>query len=374
MNLADLLGYADIHQLSQIAKSYGCECNGHSKHELIQTILTTVSRKQWLDRLIANMDIADIRFINSLLFDSKTGYSVEELTARATQARFAAPGQETDASREMIVDFKQRGWLFSGYSQQTRYLLQVPDDLKRKIERSLEKRLAQDIVITDEPAAYRDEHTLLADDILYFLRYTAKEELPLTMEGAIYKRNLHALLDGMAVKEAPLGRVGFRFGYGRRFRDYPDRFSFLYDYCYYQGLIREDDGILRLTENGIARVNGLNREDLGQIFRLWIRLYKGPIPNVLAIANWVIRLSSNWVSVRSLTACLSPLIKPFYYDSPETVLQQRIIHMLMHLGLLQIGEHQEHGTVVRANEAASRIVQRTSVKEEETIRLPMKAR
>lgn len=34
MNFADMLGYADIAQLSRIADVYQCECNGHSKRML----------------------------------------------------------------------------------------------------------------------------------------------------------------------------------------------------------------------------------------------------------------------------------------------------------------------------------------------------
>ena len=370
MNLADMLSYADIHQLGKIAVSYGCECNGHSKNELIQAILSAIGKRELIDSFVHKMSMEDIRFINSLLFESKSGYSMEELTARARQARFVQPGQETELSREMIVTYKHRGWLFNGYSQQTRYLFHVPDDIKTVIRRSLETRFVASLTYVDEPTAYRDEQWLIIDDIRHLLRYLATEDVLLTTDGTIYKRTLLSLFEGFAVKEEPLGRVGFRFGYGRKFREYPDRFSFIYDYCYYQHWIEEDEGKLILTELGQAKAESLNKDELGQIYRLWLRLYKGPIPNVLPLAYWLIRLSERWVTVASIIACLCPLVKPYYYDTPESVLERRMIHMLMHLGLLQIGEHPLHGAVIRATKTAAAVIKGISVSEEETIRLP----
>ncbi|UUZ79431.1 hypothetical protein LJK88_30305 [Paenibacillus sp. P26] len=71
MNLADMLSYADIHDLSRIADTYQCECNGHSKNELIQSILSTVGRKEVFQRQVDALSIEDIRFLNSLLFDPR---------------------------------------------------------------------------------------------------------------------------------------------------------------------------------------------------------------------------------------------------------------------------------------------------------------
>lgn len=372
MNLADMLCYADIHQLGKIASSYGCECDGHSKNELIQSILTAIGRKECIDNFVRNMSVEDIRFVATLLFENKPGYSLEELTARARQARFVSPGEETDLSREMIVLYKQRGWLFNGYSQQTKFLFHVPEDLKRKIGDSLEDRFRASLHYVDEPLAYRDEQTLIMDDILSLLRFIAGQDIPLTADGSIYKRTLTSVLEGFSVKEEPLGRVGFRFGYGRRFREYPDRFSFIYDYCFFHNLLHEEGNFLQLTELGRTRAAASHKEELGQIFRLWIRLYKGPIPNVLPLTNWILRLSRRWVTVESLIGCLRPLVKAYYYDTSETVLERRIIHMLMHMGLLQIGEHGEEGTVIRATGVAGSVVRGTKVGEEETIRLPEK--
>ena len=182
----------------------------------------------------------------------------------------------------------------------------------------------------------------------------------------IYRRVLAQLLDGMTVKEQPLSKAGWRFGYGRRFRDYPDRFSFIYDYCYYNELIREQDVELQLTEKGQKYVADNNKDDLGQMYRLWIRLYKGPIPNLLALTHWVQRLSSRWVTAHSLIQCLSPMVKPFYYDSAEAIVEQRILQMMMHLGLIRIGEN-VNGKVVQATQMALSVIRGVKVSEEDVI-------
>ena len=42
MNLAELLTYADIGQIHKIIDSYQCQCDRHSKTEMIQQLIFTV--------------------------------------------------------------------------------------------------------------------------------------------------------------------------------------------------------------------------------------------------------------------------------------------------------------------------------------------
>lgn len=49
MNLADMLTYADIGQLTAIAGRYQCECKRNSKHDLIQSILITLGSREFMD-------------------------------------------------------------------------------------------------------------------------------------------------------------------------------------------------------------------------------------------------------------------------------------------------------------------------------------
>src|SRR5690348_3272925 len=98
MNLADMLCYADIVQLTRIAETYDCRCSGHSKNELIQSILTAVHRRESLELRVGEMSEDDMRFLNSLLFESRTAYSLEELTARAFGAGFVSDAGQTSST------------------------------------------------------------------------------------------------------------------------------------------------------------------------------------------------------------------------------------------------------------------------------------
>lgn len=368
MNLADMLSYADIHELGRIANTYECECNGHSKNELIQSILSTALRREIFEKHIQSLNLEDIRFLNSLLFDPRNAFSIEELIARVQQSRFQKDESVEWNPRDMVIKFKKLGWLFNGYSQQTKFLFHVPNDLKRKFSDVLTGLFKQSLSQTHEPSVYRDEQLLIIEDIFHFLTFISHvQELPLTTEGAIYKRQLQQILDRLSVQEEMVSKGSWRFGYGRMFKDYPNRFSFIYDYCYYRQLISEQGQVLTLTEEGKARLLEGKKENLAEVYKFWLRLYKNPIPNVQSLTGWVDRLSGQWVTLASLSAVLCKLVKPFYYDSSESIVEQRILQMMMHLGLIRIGEDHENGMVVQVTKMGSKVIQGTFVAEEDKV-------
>ncbi|MCD1260247.1 hypothetical protein B5M42_015655 [Paenibacillus athensensis] len=370
MNLADMLCYSDIHELSRIALTYECECNGHSKNELIQSILNTVGRRDIFERYVRNLQVEDVRFLNSLLFDSRNSFSLEELTARAKQTRFQEKDDGGWNPRDTIGKFKRHGWLFNGYSQQTKYLFQVPEDLKRRFCDVLAAGFRERLAAGPEPEVYRDEQQLIVDDTLQFLRFIAQHgDIPLTAEGTMYKRQLQQVLDTMSVGEEMVAKGAWRFGYGRMFKEYPNRLSFIYDYCYYHRLIAESDRKLTLTEEGQARVAEGRKENNAQLYRFWLRLYKNPIPNLQSIVQWLERLTQGWVTAESLGGVLGELIKPFYYDTAQSIFEQRILQMMMHLGLLRIGEAERQAQVVRITKLGSEIIRGTYVAEEDKVTL-----
>ncbi|WP_282935616.1 hypothetical protein [Paenibacillus sp. RC67] len=369
MNLADMLSYADIHDLSRIANTYNCDCSGHSKNELIQSILSTVNRREIFERQVIDLSIEDIRFLNSLIFDQRGSFSLEELIARVQQSRFVKVEDELWNPRDMISRFKQRGWLFNGYSQNTRYLFQVPADLKRRFSDALTKQFRQQLVTTNEPIVYRDEQKLITDDIYHFLHFVNQNEAALTSDNTMYKRQLQQVLDRLSVKEEPVGKTAWRFGYGRFFKEYPNRFSLIYDYCYYAELITEHNQVLALSDKGKDKVALGHKEDVMQVYKFWLRLYKNAIPNLQSLLYWIEKLATNWVTLASMKSALLPLVRPFYYDSAESVLEQRILQMMMHLGLIRIGETEEEGTVIQMSKLGSSVVQGIYVSDEDKISL-----
>ena len=107
------------------------------------------------------------------------------------------------------------------------------------------------------------------------------------------------------------------------------------------------------------------------MYKFWLRLYKNPIPNVQSIVAWIDRLGGQWVTMASLGEVLCKLVKPFYYDSSESIVEQRILQMMMHLGLIRIGEDQENGAVIQVTKLGTKVIQGTFVAEEDKVVLFM---
>jgi hypothetical protein len=238
--------------------------------------------------------------------------------------------------------------------------------MKARFTETLAKQFQSEFTYTDEPPVYRDEQGLIAEDIFHFLHFLYHQDVPLTADLSMYKRPLQQIVDRMSVIEE-LPKAGWRFGYGRNFRDLPSRLSIIYDYCYYQGLISEGNSMLVLTDKGRQTYLSGKREDLSHVYRLWFKIYKNPIPNLQSIVYWVDRLARDWVQVDALAKVLCPLLRPFYFDTSEAIFEKRVLLMMMHLGLLRLGEDESHGRVVRMTKLGIGIVTGTYVPEEEKI-------
>lgn len=368
-----------------------------------------MNRREVFEAQIGALKLEDLRFMNSLLFDARDAFSLEELVARVQQSKFgnaeaqqgasaekraeetatAAPAGKKPAAkasaakrtakskaakerpepesgpRETISRFKQYGWLFNGYAGPERYLFQVPSDLKERFKQSMERRLTSEVVYADEePHAYRDEQMLMGEDVSQLLTFLHLHEVPLASDGTMYKRTVLQLLELFGVKESLPGKGEWRFGYGRKIKDYPNRLSLIYDYCYYQGWIAEYDERLELTSSGKERQALRTTEGTDKLYRFWLRLYKGPVPNIRSLVHWIDKLGVRWVKSETVMRTLTPYVKPFYYDQPETILEQRLIGMMMHLGLLRIGDHAEHGQVIRMTPLGRTVVAGMSLDDE----------
>ncbi|GAB1156926.1 hypothetical protein YWY31_29510 [Paenibacillus illinoisensis] len=345
MNLADMLTFADIGQLNRIADYYQCECKPNSKHELIQSILTTLGSRRFFEQQVSELNVAHLRFLNNLLFDPRQYFGMEELVAIARQSMDKKESESGASPRDLIVRFTKSGWLFNGTTQHTKYLYQVPQDLKMRFRDVLSAHLKAGITTTNEPPMYRDEYHLLVDDLKLFLQFVQQHEITLNAEGMMYRRSQQQVMDHLHVSETLVGKAGWRFGYGRSFKDYPDRFALLYDYAFHHRLVREEQGLLKLTAAGEEKRGAENTAEMIQLFRFWLRLYKGAIPNLSSIVYWTGECAPGWSTAESLFRQIGPLIQPFYYDTPETIYETRVVKMMLHLGMLRIGEQEGESTV-----------------------------
>ncbi|WP_379129245.1 hypothetical protein [Paenibacillus sp. sgz500958] len=347
MNLADMLSYADIGQLTAIAGRYQCECKQNSKHDLIQSILIATGSKEFMKEQIRGCSPRDLRFMNTLMFDERNSFSLEDLLATARQAYFDAPAESNNSYREAVARFKNSGWIFNGSSQQTRFMYQVPQDLKKRFREHLGEHIKEKIIRSGEPDVYRDEGDLTLQDLMLMLQYIRDNEPELNLEGALYKRVQQGLMNALNIPEPLLVKGGWTFGYGRASQHYPPRLALLYDYARHRRWIAEEGSRLKLTLTGNTVLDGGKSDSLMQLYSFWLRLYKGAIPNLPSLVYWISTCTWEWTTASSLDAAVGWLIKPFYYDDAGTVLEKRILGMMLHLGLLRIGET-PGGLVVKA--------------------------
>ncbi|AOZ91330.1 hypothetical protein [Paenibacillus crassostreae] len=368
MNLADMLTFADIGQLTTIASHYQCECRKNSKHELIQSILVALNGKDFIGQQIRSLSVDDLRFLNAILFDSRNYFNVEELIAIIKQTSFADVENGTSreqiqnpSSRETIARFKKSGWLFNGLLQDTKYLYQVPRDLKERFRKELGEYFKSSLIHSGEPAVYREEQGLLVEDLDCFLRYVHQHEIEMNHDCAMYRRNQQQLMESFHISEPLLSKGGWRFGYGKTFHLYPSRLSLIYDYALHMGYIDELSHRLIMTKIGLEYLEQGKSEDMVYIFRYWLRLYKRPIPNLNSIVYWIGQCCHDWVTLSSLYEAIGWLIKPFYYDTSQSIIEQRIIQMMMHLGFVRIGESEGEGTVVKMTLWGNRMLENDMV-------------
>ncbi|MBH8601299.1 hypothetical protein [Thermoactinomyces sp. CICC 23799] len=343
MNMADWLTYTDIEQLKRMNRYYGCENqNSCSKYDLIRSLLQRMNQKNQLEEQIASLDKHEFRFLQLIMLDPSLQYSMEELLAKG---RAALDGEKGEP-RRFIVDSLKRGWIFPGYSYRTQSLYHVPSDLRERVSEILLKPFRmKGSYREDPPAVYRDEQEQLLHDLDHFLLFLKKEIVRLTLDGAIYKNQQKQMFQTFYVPEEPVSKKGPRFGFGRCYHLYPDRFSLLYDYAYYKGYFIEDkDGYLCLTEKGSGKLNNQEKQKIDhgkELVRFWIRLYRRAIPQLPMVIRLIALLAyPGWIRTVTVYQATESWLNPFYYETKESVFQ-KVLKMMVHLGVLKIGREGE---------------------------------
>lgn len=176
------------------------------------------------------------------------------------------------------------------------------------------------------------------------LRFVDGHEITLNAEGVMYRRSQQQLIEHMHIAEQLTAKGGWRFGYGRSFRHYPDRLALLLDYALHRRLIQERNGLLILTDAGRETLDIPLEDSMIQLFRFWLRLYKGAIPNLFSLVYWICTCTEQWISSQELYEQVQGYIKPFYYDTAEDIFTRRLLRMMMHLGMLRSTD-QEQGAI-----------------------------
>lgn len=353
MNLSELLSYADIHHLNRLALRLECQCDSHSKQQLIQTILHKMSRVGVMGTVMEELLPEEQLFLLQLVLDRREKFSMEDLMAKAHSSVEAARIRRQP--RYLIHEALSCGWLFRGIGRGEQHLFLLPSDFRRRVLQQIPRTFSSQLVMaTAQPQKWRDEGDSLLHDLYTYLNYLQHEEVPLTTEGQIYKRHLQAILSRMSVEESLPEGGGWRFGYGFHFKYYPDRFSLIHDIAKVRQLTEEGDGCLRLTAEGHMVLSGKKKLQMPTLYQVWMRIYKRAIPLLPVYVPLVVLLGQEgWIQLDSLGKMLKPWILPFYYDSPEQIFRLRLIKMCVHLGLLQIAEEQGQHWIQTSEEGLS---------------------
>ncbi|MBX6352863.1 MAG: helicase-associated domain-containing protein [Thermoflavifilum sp.] len=334
MKLAECLNTADITTLRRIADHYGLPGSRHSKLALLQEILFAFRSRPFLDAQVSAWHQRREQALIRLCLDPRSAFSAEEL-----QGLFRASGLSEDS----IGDCVSEGWLFPTTRFRGRLQYCIPEELKQRLRACVIGHFAQQVVTSDEgPVVFQDEEHALARDLDVLLEYTAHHDVRLTVDGAMYKRNLQQLLELLEIREAPL-EGGWRFGYGRRFHDYPDRLALIYDFAYAQRYIEErDDGRLAVTDEAAEWMRLGAVEKQRALFKFYVSLYRRPILRLPQIIQLLAHVGTRWTESASMLQALGPLVNAYYYDTREQVWNSRILKMMLHLGLIRRG-HDETG-------------------------------
>lgn len=260
-------------------------------------------------------------------------------------------GQAEILARDMLHMLAREGVVYpTGAGSRTVYV--CPTDIWRRLY-DLASRSMQGAVQSSVsgPVAYRQDGLALARDEAAFLLYTLRHDVRLTQEGAIFRRQQIQLLQLFEVSEDVLPQqVGWRFGFGRRFHDYPDRLALVYDHLYALGcLLETSDG--RLCADAASADAHLQRPEAArgeELFRFWLRTYRPAIPMLRTVVARMAELTRHaWIYADSLQRLWADGIKAYYYESAEQILERRILGMLVHLGVLARGSAEDGAALYR---------------------------
>lgn len=366
MRLSECLNSSDINILRRIAEAYDFDCSKSSKNALMQEIITHFHNRRFVaDAYSSIREHAFREAVTQLMLDSRSEFSKEEVLALVRRAGQTKEGMDV----RWMNRLQKEGWLFRLNSKGGRQFYFIPDDLRKTMRDFLADHLKQRVQAADQdPIVYRDEQLAMIRDTAVFLTFVEKNDVPITKDGTIMKRQQAQLLALFEIKEEPLGKVSWRFGYGRRFHDYPDRFALIYDYCFNRELIKEtQEGQLLLTPKAHSWLQKGEKERAADLFRFWRLLYRRPIPKLrVCVATLSQAAKDQWVHVSSMNSLLAPYVKDYYYDKARTVMELRIYHMLVHQGLLAHGQLADGTPVIKLTALGREILLDEAADEAET--------
>ncbi len=348
MRLADCLNQSDFTNLQKIAKRHALSCPLYSKNTVLQEILSRFFEPHYVEQRARLVSPQAQKALEQVVLDGRTTFVKEELTGLLKDV-CGNVENERKAVSSILNELIQEGFVFEHFTASSVTYL-CPEDVWIKLRENtyhiLQTRV-QKAAMT--PVIYRYDETAAARDAAVLLFFVAKQPIKLTQEGVIFKRSQQQIAQLFEVSERPLNSSNvWRFGYGRRYHDYAERFALLYDHLYDEGcLFEQEDGTL--VVNPVKCDTYLKQSDEERayhIFLYWLKTYRQAIKNIRRIVAQIAQMAGHdWIYAESLKAILQSQVREFYYESAEQVYELHVLQMLVYTGALMRGQG-ESGTVL----------------------------
>lgn len=333
LKLNECLNHASVQTLRGIAIDQKLDCSLHSKHDLMQTILGHMQWRTALEDQVRQWSQRWGEMMRRMVMSGRTQFSTEEV-----DALFLTGSDKGLALKHALSE----GWLFARQGIGVRPNYVIPEEVLSAAQQNLREEWTRHVVCrASPPLIQRDEGTAMAGDLQTFLDYVRHHDVQLTTGGSMYKRHIQQLMELFEIRE-DIEVPEWRFGYGRRTYDYPDRLALLYDFAYAQSfLIEEPEGLLRVSESALTWQSVARPIQLQRLLHFYLRTYRRPIPRLRDIVEIIRSTSERWSLNESVFEVCKPLVNAFYYDTPLDVWVKRIRQMLTHLGIIRIGVDEE---------------------------------
>lgn len=328
MRLAECLNHASVKTLRDIAVYQKLECAMYSKLDLMENILLNMRSNHQLEHLISAWCEYWGESFRRLALHSRTKFSKEEVR-----------GLLRDTDQNALHKALSQGWLYANSIAEKRLVYVIPDEIRRAIQTHFRSQwMAERICRDDEPLLQYDEQMAMVQDMDTLLNYVANHDVRLTIGGAMYKKNVQQLMELFEVAE-DLALPEWRFGYGRRVYDYPDRLALMYDFGFdHDMFIETPECQLQISQSAVDEWRATPRKvQLQRMYHYYLRIYRRPIPRLREVIETIRMVADEWVSSQSVFQICQCHIESFYYDTEWDVWEKRILRMLQHLGIIRTG-------------------------------------
>lgn len=336
MNLMDVLLFQNQAELVKLLRDTQSSYNEHSKREMIEVLYPLLLNKENLNERFQQLTTPAKRIVLTICYDDKLFLSREELYG-------IVPRVDNLAFLQLMKELTTSGFLFVYLNKN--YL--IPRQLKKELINCFQRNINENSLIL--PANNQTNNQLyIVNDLFSFIDIITERALPLTKNGLLYKKDFQQIIKLFHRKEA-LPSEQWRFGYGRRFSNYPDRFSLIYDYCFYRDWITEKDGNLAIGPKANELHDSRLTECMNGLVRYWLKLYRRPVPAIRLLYKILIESLKEGEGLEQefIIAELTPFVDEYYFDSKEDVIRKRFLNMLCSLDIIKTIEADSfHGFTV----------------------------